>query len=72
MFPAWVQAVAGVLPLTHGLRAIRGVLAGSGGRVAQDATLQAAVAMGWFLVAAASFRWFAEGGRTDGSLEFGS
>jgi ABC-2 type transport system permease protein len=70
VFPAWVQAVAGVLPLTHGLRAVRGVLAG--GPVAREAALEVAVGLGWFAVAAASFRWFAEGGRKDGSLEFGS
>jgi ABC-2 type transport system permease protein len=70
VFPAWVQTVAGVLPLTHGLRAVRGVLAG--GPVAREAALEVAVGLGWFAVAAASFRWFAEGGRKDGSLEFGS
>lgn len=72
VFPGWVQAVANVLPLTHGLRAIRVVLAGAGGGIAGEAALEVAVGLGWFAVAAASFRWFAEGGRKDGSLEFGS
>lgn len=70
VFPPWVQTVAGVLPLTHGLRAVRGVLAG--GAVAREAALEVGVGLVWFAVAAASFRWFAEGGRKDGTLEFGS
>ena len=72
VFPGWVGTVATVLPLTHGLRAIRATLAGAGAGVAREAALEIVVGMGWFAVAAASFRWFAEGGRKDGSLEFGS
>lgn len=73
VFPGWTQSLAEVLPLTHGLLAVRGVLAGAGGAgIARQATLEVAVGLGWFAVAAASFRWFAEGGRRDGSLEFGS
>jgi ABC-2 type transport system permease protein len=72
-FPGWVRATAEVLPLTHGLRAVRAVLAGGAGAgVARQAALEVAVGLGWFTIAAASFRWFAEGGRRDGSLEFGS
>lgn len=72
-FPSWVGRLASVLPMTHGLQAIRGLLAdGPVGRIAADAALEAAVGLGWFLVAAASFQWFAEGGRRDGTIEFGS
>lgn len=71
VFPRWVGTVAAALPLTHGLRAIRAVLAGDPG-VARQALLELVVGVGWFLVAAASLGWFAEGGRKDGSLEFGS
>jgi hypothetical protein len=28
--------------------------------------------LGWLILALASFRWLAEGGRKDGSIEFGS
>ena len=70
-FPDGVQAVARCLPLTHGLEGVRGVLAGApAGQVLGDAAVEAVVGLGWFAVAAASFRWFAEGGRKDGSIEF--
>lgn len=70
-FPEWVQAVARCLPLTHGLEAVRGVLAAApAGQVLADVVVEIAVGLGWFMLAAASFRWFAEGGRKDGSIEF--
>lgn len=70
-FPGWVQAVARCLPLTHGLEAVRGVLAEvPPGQVLNDVMVEALVGVGWFGLAAASFRWFAEGGRKDGSIEF--
>ena len=73
VFPNWAQDLAAALPLTHGLRAVRGVLSGApAGRVVGDAALEAAVGLCWFAVAAASFRWFAEGGRRDGSIDFGA
>ena len=71
-FPGWVDSLAAVLPLTHGLQAVRGVLGTApAGRIVTDAALEVAVGVGWFVVAAASFRWFAEGGRRDGSIDFG-
>lgn len=73
VFPGWVRTVADALPLTHGLHAVRGVLGGApAGGVARQAALEVIVGVGWLAVAAASFRWFAEGGRKDGSLDFGS
>lgn len=72
-FPGWVGTVAAALPLTHGLLAVRGVLsAAPAGRIAGEAALELLVGLGWFAVAATSFRWFAEGGRRDGSIDFGS
>jgi ABC-2 type transport system permease protein len=70
-FPEWLQAVGAVLPMTHGLAAIRAVVAGGGvGTVARSAGLELAVGCGWLLVALVVFRRFAEGGRRTGSIEF--
>lgn len=69
--PGWIQAVAKGLPLTHGLLAIRAVL-GQAPQVnaLREAAFEALVGGCWLLVAAASFGWFLEGGRRDGSIEF--
>jgi len=72
VFPGWVRAIAAVLPLTHGLGAIRAVLAGApASGILRSVASEIAVGVGWFAVAATSFRWFAEGGRRDGSIDFG-
>jgi ABC-2 type transport system permease protein len=71
-WPAWVQAIASVLPLNHGLAALRALLAnGSWVTVGREFALELAVAAGWLLVAALTFHRFAEHGRRDGSIEFG-
>ena len=68
--PGWARGLGNLLPLTHGLAATRQVLAGSpSGGVLRQVGLEIVVAVGWFLASAASFRWFAEGGRRDGSIE---
>lgn len=70
-FPGWVQTAGRALPLTHGLEAVRGVLgAAPASQVLRAVVLEALVGLAWFAAAAASFRWFAEGGRKDGSIEF--
>jgi ABC-2 type transport system permease protein len=71
--PGWLQPVSLVTPLTHGLLAVRALL-GDGPMltVVQQVGWEALVGAGWALVTALSFRWFAEGGRRDGSIEFGS
>lgn len=71
--PGWVQAVAELVPLTHGLLAVRAVLAGApAGTVLSFAAWEAIVGLGWLALAAVSFRWFLEGGRRDGSIDFAS
>ena len=71
-WPAPVRMVADVLPVTHGLAALRILLdGGAAGDVVTGAALECAVAAGWFALAAVTFRWFAERGRRDGSIEFG-
>lgn len=68
-WPLPLQWLAQVLPLTHGLTAIRNALSGSG-PVWGPLLLEMAVGLGWFLVAALTFRRFAEHGRKTGSIEF--
>lgn len=68
-FPGPVQAVAHVLPLTNGLHAIRGLLGQEEVSVLGYAGRELAVGAGWFLLALPSFRWLAEGGRRDGTLD---
>ena len=69
-FPGWVQAVSGFLPLTHGLSAIRRVVADDpAAAVWRDAGLEAAVGLLWLAIAVGSFTWFLEGGRRSGAIE---
>ena len=69
-YPAPVAVVAQFLPLTHGLVAIRSVLAGDLGPVLPQAALEAAVGLGWLGLCLATFSRFLRRGRRDGSLEF--
>lgn len=70
-WPGWVQGVAQVLPVTHGLAAVRGVVAAAPlQEVARNAALELAVGVGWMTVALLSFRQLAESGRRDGSIKF--
>ncbi len=71
-FTAPVQWLAQLLPLTHGLAAVRHVFAGDpAAAVLADAGWCALAGVAWLLLAAASFERFAEAGRRDGSIEFG-
>ena len=70
-FPQWVQTVAGVLPLHHGLLGIRELLAtGWSGAAAGHLGWELLVGAGWFLAAMAGFRLFSEGGRRNGTFDF--
>nr|AGZ94021.1 ABC transporter permease protein [Streptomyces sp. MMG1612] len=71
-WPDWIGAVAAVLPVTHGLSAMRALMDGAAaGRVGSEVLLEAAVGAGWAVVAVLTFRRLAERGRADGSIEFG-
>jgi ABC-2 type transport system permease protein len=71
-WPAPVQAVAQLLPLTHGLRAVRELLAGARpGPIIGNLALEIAVGTGWALVAVLTYWRFVVHGRQTGSLEFG-
>lgn len=70
-YPEPVQWLAQLLPLTHGLAAIRDLLAGEAAAVVlANVGLELAVGAGWLLLALFSFDRLAEAGRRDGSIEF--
>lgn len=72
-FPDAVAWVAGLLPLTHGLDAIRELLgAGRAGAVWGDVGLEMLVGAGWLVLSLLTFHRLAEAGRRDGSIVFSS
>lgn len=71
--PGAMRGVAQFVPLTHGLLGVRALMAESGlGTVAAQAAAELGVGLLWAAIAVSSFRHFAEGGRKDGSIEFGA
>lgn len=72
-WPEWAQRLTTVLPLSHGLAAIRLLLAGgSAAAILTKSGAEMAVSLGWFVVAAAGFRGMVSRGRRDGSIDFGA
>ena len=72
-YPRAIEWLSHFLPLTNGLLAIRGVLAGTGaGTIAGHVGLEAAVGVGWMALAMLSFDRLAARGRLDGSLDYGA
>jgi ABC-2 type transport system permease protein len=70
-WPAPVQVLANVLPVTHGIAAIRLLLAGApAGSVVVSGGLEALVGAGWLALAVLTFDRLAERGRANGSIEF--
>lgn len=68
-WPSPLQWIAQILPMTHGLEAIRNALAGTG-PILGPIALEISVGVGWFLVAALTFRRFVDHGRRTGTIEF--
>ena len=69
-FPAPVAAAAQLLPVTHGLSAIRGLLsAAPAPEVALQAVTEALVGSGWLMVALLTFQRLLDGSRSTGSLD---
>lgn len=69
-WPAPVQVLAELLPLTHGLAAIRSLLGvGPSGPVLAPVALELAVGAGWLVAASLCMDRLAEAGRADGSIE---
>jgi ABC-2 type transport system permease protein len=72
-YPEPVQWLAHALPLTHGLEAIRDLLAGaSAATILPNVGLELAVGAAWLGLALVTFNRLAEQGRRDGSIEFAS
>jgi ABC-2 type transport system permease protein len=69
-YPGPVALVAQCLPVTHGLIAIRDVLAGDMAAAGAQALGEAGVAACWLGVCLLTFRWFVYRGRRNGSLEY--
>lgn len=69
-WPVPVQVLAQVLPVTHGVAAIRLALAGaSAGPVLASAALEALIGLAWLLVAVLTFDRLTERGRGNGSID---
>jgi ABC-2 type transport system permease protein len=70
VFPAWVQRVAAMLPLHHGLLGLRELLAtGPSSTAFGQLGTEVVIGVMWFLIAMVGFKLFAEGGRKDGSID---
>jgi ABC-2 type transport system permease protein len=68
-WPGWVEVVANVLPVTHGLQAIRLVLAeADASRVLNQVGLELLVGLAWLTGAALIIDRLANAGRRDGSI----
>lgn len=71
VLPVPVRSVSDVLPLTHGLRAVRQTLdGGPAGAALWQLALEAATGVGWLLVALAVLRWLESRSRRDGRIVF--
>ncbi len=69
-WPSAVQLAVSFLPVTHGLQALRLLLAqGPASQILFQAGLEAAVGLGWLLLAILTFDRFADAGRASGSIE---
>ena len=72
-FPTWLEWIARCLPITDGLEAIRGVLAGEAwSSIAAHVGGELLAASGWLALALLTFGRFIRAGQRDGSLEFAS
>jgi ABC-2 type transport system permease protein len=69
-WPGPVTVLANVLPVTHGLHAIRLALAGApAGQVLASASLEALVGACWFVTALLTFDRLTQRGRADGTID---
>ena len=70
-WPAWIQPVALVLPVTHGLSGLRVLLAGGSPTIVlQGLALEIVVGSAWFSFAWLTMNAMANAGRADGSIDF--
>lgn len=70
-WPPAIQRVAAVLPVTHGLQAVRALLDGTGpGPIVRGVVLELLVGLAWLTLALLSIRRLVDRGRRDGSIEY--
>jgi ABC-2 type transport system permease protein len=69
-FPGSISWIASCLPLTHGLAAIRDVLANHSDGMAGQALLEAIVGICWLGLCLVTSHWFVQRARRTGSLEY--
>jgi ABC-2 type transport system permease protein len=70
-WPEAIRYAAAVLPATHGLTAVRTLVAGGpASAVLTAVAAELLVAAGWGLLAAAGFHWMVRRGRAVGSIDF--
>jgi ABC-2 type transport system permease protein len=71
VFPRWVEVLASVLPLHHGLLGVRELVGSGPSRdVAVRFAFELAVGAGWMALGLFGFRFSAESGRRTGSIDF--
>jgi ABC-2 type transport system permease protein len=69
-WPGWVEAVANILPVTHGLQAVRDLLDGAAASVIlENVALEILVGLCWLTVAILVIDRMADAGRRDGSID---
>jgi ABC-2 type transport system permease protein len=67
----WVQGIASILPVTHGLHALRALIAGGPrGPVGADVALELVVGLSWFLLGVLALDRTVENARRTGTVEF--
>lgn len=72
-WPPVVRVLAALVPVTHGLAALRTVVRGGGyAAVVEQAVAAAGCGLAWLAVAIVTFRLIAERGRRSGTIEFAS
>jgi ABC-2 type transport system permease protein len=69
-YPGWLRPVSDVLPLTHGLTAIRLTLAGDLSSAGVQAVWEALVGAGWLSVSLLTFTAIVRRGRRLGTLDY--
>ncbi len=70
-WPDPVEFIVRLLPITHGLQAIRLTIdQAPAGAILQAAALEAAVGLGWIVLAMLAMDRIADSGRANGSIEF--
>ena len=69
-WPTWIGYLVEILPVSHGLAALRLFLDGGAvGAVIGNLALELVVGLGWFGLAILTMDWLANAGRQDGSIE---